>query len=146
MDGNTTREQVTMSDKTIFEKSIEEALNLPTESPAMVQPLKRVDVDSDLDSDFATARNNLHQIINQGSDALEEALIVAKTSEHPRAFEVVGQLIKTLVDANKDLLDIQKKLKDLKKVDEKDPTPQTINNSIFVGSTSELQQLINGRK
>jgi hypothetical protein len=135
-----------MSDKTIFEKSIEQALNLPIESPAMVQPLKRVDVDSDLDSDFATARNNLHQIINQGSDALEEALIVAKTSEHPRAFEVVGQLIKTLVDANKDLLDIQKKLKELKRVDEKDPTPQTINNSIFVGSTSELQQLINGRK
>jgi len=135
-----------MSDKTIFEKSIEEALNLPTESPAMVQPVKHIQVDSDLDSDFATARNNLHQIINQGSDALEEALIVAKTSEHPRAFEVVGQLIKTLVDANKDLLDIQKKLKELKRVDEKDPTPQTINNSIFVGSTSELQQLINGRK
>jgi len=146
MDLNITQEQVTMSDKTIFEKSIEQALNLPTESPAMVQPMKHVEVDSDLDSDFATARNNLHQIINQGSDALEEALIVAKTSEHPRAFEVVGQLIKTLVDANKDLLDIQKKLKDLKKVDEKDPTPQTINNSIFVGSTSELQQLINGRK
>ena len=59
---------------------------------------------------------------------------------------MVGQLIKTLVDANKDLLDIQKKLKELKRVDEKDPTPQTINNSIFVGSTSELQQLINGRK
>lgn len=134
-----------MSDKTIFEQSIEAALNLPIESPPMVQPLKPVVVDSDLDSDFATARNNLHQIINQGSDALEEALIVAKTSEHPRAFEVVGQLIKTLVDANKDLLDIQKKLKDLKKVDEKD-APQTINNSIFVGSTSELQQLINGRK
>jgi hypothetical protein len=120
-----------MSDKTIFEQSIEAALNLPIESPPMVQPLKPVVVDSDLDSDFATARNNLHQIINQGSDALEEALIVAKTSEHPRAFEVVGQLIKTLVDANKDLLDIQKKLKDLKKVDEKD-APQTINNSIFV--------------
>jgi len=136
-----------MSDKTIFEKSIEAALNLPAESPPMVQPIARVEVDSDLDSDFATARNNLHQIINQGSDALEEALIVAKTSEHPRAFEVVGQLIKTLVDANKDLLDIQKKLKDLKKVDEKDaPSQQTINNSIFVGSTSELQQLINGRK
>lgn len=134
-----------MSDKTIFEQSIESALNLPIDSPSMVQPLKPIAVDSDLDSDFATARNNLHQIINQGSDALEEALIVAKTSEHPRAFEVVGQLIKTLVDANKDLLDIQKKLKDLKKVDEKD-APQTINNSIFVGSTSELQQLINGRK
>ena len=134
-----------MSDKTIFEQSIESALNLPVDSPSMVQPIKPIAVDSDLDSDFATARNNLHQIINQGSDALEEALIVAKTSEHPRAFEVVGQLIKTLVDANKDLLDIQKKLKDLKKVDEKD-APQTINNSIFVGSTSELQQLINGRK
>jgi hypothetical protein len=134
-----------MSDKTIFEQSIESALNLPINSPPMVQPLKPIAVDSDLDSDFATARNNLHQIINQGSDALEEALIVAKTSEHPRAFEVVGQLIKTLVDANKDLLDIQKKLKELKRIDEKD-APQTINNSIFVGSTSELQQLINGRK
>jgi hypothetical protein len=131
--------------KTNFEISVENALNLPA-SPPMVETLPPIEVSSDVDDDFATARNNLHNIIHKGNDALEEALIVAKTSEHPRAFEVVGGLIKTLVDANKDLLDIQKKLKDLKKSDDPKETPQNINNSIFVGSAAELQALINGRK
>jgi hypothetical protein len=113
----------------------------------MVEMLPPVEVSSDVDDDFATARNNLHNIIHKGNDALEEALLVAKTSEHPRAFEVVGGLIKTLVDANKDLLDIQKKLKDLKKSDNpRDAAPQNVNNSIFVGNAAELQALINGRK
>jgi hypothetical protein len=132
--------------KTNFEISVENALNLPA-SPPMVEMLPPVEVSSDVDDDFATARNNLHNIIHKGNDALEEALLVAKTSEHPRAFEVVGGLIKTLVDANKDLLDIQKKLKDLKKSDNpRDATPQNVNNSIFVGNAAELQALINGRK
>jgi hypothetical protein len=138
-----------MTDKTNFEISVEQALGLPTNSPPMVQKLPEVEVSSDVDNDFATARNNLHKIIHQGNDALEEALIVAKTSEHPRAFEVVGGLIKTLVDANKDLLDIQKKLKDLKKSDDpREAGPQTVQaqNAIFVGTSAELQQLINGRK
>ena len=134
-----------MNQKTNFEISVENALNLPA-SPPMVQKLPDVEVNEDVDKDFQTARNNLHNIIHKGNDALEEALLVAKTSEHPRAFEVVGGLIKTLVDANKDLLDIQKKLKDLKKSDDPKETPQNINNSIFVGSAAELQALINGRK
>ena len=137
-----------MSDKTNFEISVEQALNLP-DSPPMVQPVAPIEVNehADIDDDFATARNNLHQIIHKGNDALEEALLVAKSSEHPRAFEVVGGLIKTLVDANKDLLDIQKKLKDLKKVeDEKAPQSVQAQNAIFVGNAAELQQLINGRK
>jgi hypothetical protein len=135
-----------MSEKTNFEISVENALNLPA-SPPMVEMLPPVEVSSDVDDDFATARNNLHNIIHKGNDALEEALLVAKTSEHPRAFEVVGGLIKTLVDANKDLLDIQKKLKDLKKTDE-EKNPQSVHaqNAIFVGNAAELQQLINGRK
>jgi hypothetical protein len=115
----------------------------------MVQlsPPIEVSSDADIDGDFAIARNNLHQIIHKGNDALEEALIMAKTSEHPRAFEVVGQLIKTLVDANKDLLDIQKKLKELKKDDNvKSETSIQATNAIFVGNASELQSLINGRK
>lgn len=137
-----------MSEKTNFEMSVEHALGLP-DSPPMVQAVTPIEVNqnANIDDDFATARNNLHQIIHKGNDALEEALIVAKTSEHPRAFEVVGQLIKTLVDANKDLLDIQKKLKDLKKSDdEKAPQSVQAQNAIFVGSAAELQQLINGRK
>ena len=137
-----------MSEKTNFEMSVEQALGLP-DSPPMVQAVAPIEVNqnADIDDDFATARNNLHQIIHKGNDALEEALLVAKTSEHPRAFEVVGQLIKTLVDANKDLLDIQKKLKDLKKTDdEKAPQSVQAQNAIFVGNAAELQQLINGRK
>ena len=137
-----------MSDKTNFEISVEQALNLP-DSPPMVQPVAPIEVNenADIDDDFATARKNLHQIIHKGNDALEEALLVAKSSEHPRAFEVVGGLIKTLVDANKDLLDIQKKLKDLKKSDdEKAPQSVQAQNAIFVGNAAELQQLINGRK
>lgn len=142
-----------MSDKTNFEVSVEQALGLPESSPPMVQKTQPVEVvhaesaETNIDDDFATARSNLHQIIHKGNDALEEALLVAKTSEHPRAFEVVGQLIKTLVDANKDLLDIQKKLKDLKKTDdEKVPQSVQAQNAIFVGNAAELQQLINGRK
>lgn len=141
-----------MNEKTNFELSVENALGLPESSPPMVQKQTEVQViestDSNVDDDFATARRNLHKIIHQGNDALEEALLVAKTSEHPRAFEVVGGLIKTLVDANKDLLDIQKKLKDLKKSD--DPreaaAPVQAQNAIFVGNAAELQALVNGRK
>jgi hypothetical protein len=143
-----------MSEKTNFEISVENALGLPESSPLMVQKTQEVEIvhaestDTNIDDDFATARRNLHKIIHQGNDALEEALLVAKTSEHPRAFEVVGGLIKTLVDANKDLLDIQKKLKDLKKSD--DPKESsgsvTAQNAIFVGSAAELQALVNGRK
>ena len=138
-----------MSEKTNFELSVEQALGLPESSPPMVQAVAPIEVNenADIDDDFATARRNLHQIIHKGNDALEEALLVAKTSEHPRAFEVVGGLIKTLVDANKDLLDIQKKLKDLKKTDdEKAPQSVQAQNAIFVGNAAELQQLINGRK
>jgi hypothetical protein len=143
-----------MSEKTNFEISVENALGLPESSPPMVQKTQEVEIvhaestDTNIDDDFATARRNLHKIIHQGNDALEEALLVAKTSEHPRAFEVVGGLIKTLVDANKDLLDIQKKLKDLKKSDDPKESSGSVNaqNAIFVGSAAELQALVNGRK
>ena len=138
-----------MNEKTNFEVSVENALGLPSSEP-MVKPLAPVEVNpnAEVDNDFATVRHNLHQIIHKGNDALEEALLVAKTSEHPRAFEVVGQLIKTMVEANKDLLDIQKKLKDLKKSDDpkESVAPIQAENAIFVGTSAELQALINGRK
>ena len=72
-------------------------------------------------------------------------LHLAKASEHPRAFEVVGQLIKTLTDANKDLLELQKKRKDLQKSDDRKSEAKNVTNAVFVGSTSELQALINKR-
>lgn len=98
----------------------------------------------DIDSDYNYARDNLYDVIGKGSQALDYLLELAKASEHPRAFEVVSQLTKTLVDANKDLLDIQKKVKDLKRQDEKE-SPKNVTNALFVGSTADLQKLINGR-
>ena len=69
---------------------------------------------------------------------IETTLELAKASEHPRAFEVVGQLTKTLVDANNNLLDIQKKVKELSR----ESSPQNVTNALFVGSTSDLQKLL----
>lgn len=98
----------------------------------------------EIDSDYKYARENLYGVIEKGTEALDALIDLAKASEHPRAFEVVSQLSKTLVDANKDLLDIQKKVKDLKKTEEKE-APKNVTNALFVGSTAELQKLVNGR-
>jgi hypothetical protein len=100
----------------------------------------------DISNDYRYARENLYDVIEKGSHALEELLNLAKASEHPRAFEVISQLTKTLVDANKDLLDIQKKVKELRKEEETQKGPNNVTNALFVGSTSELQKLINGEK
>lgn len=98
-------------------------------------------VPDDLAGDFKVARENIHDVISKGTVALDYMLEVAKASEHPRAFEVVSQLTKTLIDANKDLLDLQKKFKDLT-AEEKDQQPQNVTNALFVGSTADLQKLL----
>lgn len=105
---------------------------------------KSKDQTKDIQTDYEYARSNLYQVIEKGSYALDSLLELAKASEHPRAFEVVGQLTKTLVDANKDLLDIQKKVKDLKKEEEQNETAKggTVNNNLFVGSTADLLKMI----
>ena len=90
------------------------------------------------------ARDNLYDVIEKGTFALDNLLELAKASEHPRAFEVVSQLTKTLVEANKDLLDIQKKVKILREEETKDPSAGVTNNTLYVGSTADLQKLING--
>ena len=105
---------------------------------------KKVDVPDEIDNDYKYARENLYGVIEKSTDALDNLIDLAKASEHPRAFEVVAQLTKTLVDANKDLLDIQKKVKDLKKEDKKE-NPKNVTNALFVGSTAELQKMISGR-
>ena len=73
---------------------------------------RKVEVPTDVQDDYKYARNNLYDVIDKGNEALDYLLELAKASEHPRAFEVVGQITKTLVDANNNLLDLQKKLKD----------------------------------
>ena len=93
------------------------------------------------DNDYEYARNNLYDIIDKGTSALEDMVDIARQSESPRAFEVVTNLIKTLAETNKDLLELAKKQKELdKKEDSGDP--RTVNNNLFVGSSAELLKMI----
>lgn len=125
----------------IFDIDTELVEEVVSQSTALEKPKEDTE---DIEADYKHARDNLYSVIDKGTEALDYLLELAKASEHPRAFEVVSQLTKTLVDANKDLLDIQKKVKDLKKADEKE-SPKSVTNALFVGSTAELQKLINGR-
>ena len=128
---------------TKFEKNMEDIFDLP-EKIEQSKDLKPVDnKDETVDNDFKYARENLYNIIERGSDALNTLVDVANQSQHPRAFEVVGQLVKTLSDTNKDLLELQKKVKVIKK--DIPDQPQNVTNALFVGNTSELQKMINKR-
>lgn len=131
--------------KTKFEDSMQEVLNLadspPITTPAIIDPV--VSDSADLNNDYKYARENLYGIIEKGSQALDELVAVAQASEHPRAYEVVGQLVRTLTDANKDLLKIQKDIKELKGSSK---SPSHVTNALFVGNTAELQKLVKGRK
>lgn len=92
-------------------------------------------------NDYEYARQNMYDIIEKGTSALEDIVDIARQSESPRAFEVVTNLIKTLADANKDLMDLAKKNKELSKPDSSNET-KTVNNNLFVGSSSELLKMI----
>lgn len=132
--------------KTQMEQNFEDIFDLPTsnaiveDAPSeLLEPSLPV-VNNDIDNDYQYARENLYNVIERGSDALNTLVELANQSESPRAFEVVGTLIKTLTDANKDLLEIQKKVKSLK--EETNTGPKNVTNALFVGNTAELQQLI----
>ena len=96
-------------------------------------------VDAQVQDDFEYARGNLIAAIEKGQEALTDIVSVAGLSQHPRACEVVATLLKTVADANKDLLELQKRKRDLTG---ETAAPTTVNNNLFVGSTTELQQLI----
>lgn len=113
--------------------------------PAVVKDSHHVDVpeEQSIDTDFEMTRKNLHLLLMQGEDALMGALEVAKASEHPRAFEVVGTLMKQLADVNQQLLDLHRQKAKLDEPSKGSPGKQvTNNNAIFVGSTSELNKMI----
>ena len=100
--------------------------------------------DKDPDSDFETGRENLYKLLDKGNEAIDGILALAKEGEHPRAYEVAGQLIKTVADVSKDLLELQEKLKKIKGVADKGP--KNVTNALFVGSTTELQKLLKDKK
>ena len=95
----------------------------------------------DIARDYEYTRGNLYSIIEKGQEAIDGILELAQDSEMPRAYEVAGQLIKNVADATDKLMDLQKKLKEVNE-EEKTKGPSTVNNALFVGSTSELSKLL----
>ena len=127
-------------------KIVEQALPVIVAEQPKKEVISGAPNDESIDADYEYARENLKLFIEQGKVAMENIIFLAKEGESPRAYEVVGQLIKTLSDTNKDLLDLGKKVKDLKnKKDDTQQPSQHITNALFVGSTAELQKLIGKR-
>jgi len=116
---------------------IGDALNMNPLQPLLTTAQKK----SLVPTDYEYARGSMISVIEKGNEALSDMLSVAQQSQQPRAYEVVATLLKTIADTNKDLLELQKKHKDIENMDGPQ-TPQTINNNLFVGSTAELQKLI----
>ena len=132
-------------------KQLDKAFNIaPTEvvveetnvedSPVGIQKPDRLSKD-DIEKDYEYTRGNLYSIIEKGQEAINGILELAQESEMPRAYEVAGQLIKSVSDATDKLMDIQKKLKDVEE-ESKPKGPNTVNNALFVGSTAELAKMI----
>jgi hypothetical protein len=103
------------------------------------------DVKQDLTDAYQQSKENLQEIIDQGKDAMEVILQIAKDGQHPRAFEVYGTLLKNMVDANKELLNIQKTMRDMDGKKKGDGDTK-IDKAIFVGSTAELNKLLNNKE
>lgn len=124
---------------------LSKALNLtPFNDP--VKAIAQKAHDDSAKNDFEMARSNIHEVIQNGTFAIEKLAQIADSSQHPRAFEVLAKLMDTMLQANKDLLDLQKTIRE---IDAKD-TPisseaKTVNN-LFVGSTADLQKAIESMK
>ena len=129
--------------KTVNEK-LNDILDIEPTSVTEVVPKPVTTVPAEItDDDYEYARNNLKGLIENGKEVMQNIMFVAKESESPRSYEVVGQLIKTLAETNKDLLDLAKKSKELRSDKEEKSGDTNITNALFVGSTTELQKFLN---
>ena len=117
---------------------------MPIEKPKEVSKDVIVPEDKDPDIDFETGRKNLYNLLDKGNEAIDRILSLAKEGEHPRAYEVAGQLIKTVSEVSQNLLDLQEKLKKIKDVP--NTGPKSVTNALFVGSTTELTKLLKEKK
>ena len=98
---------------------------------------------NDAQADYEYQRAQFYKLVDRGSVAIDGILELAKEGEHPRAYEVAGQLIKNVAEVTEKLGDLQKKMKELKEVPE--TGPKNVTNALFVGSTAELQKMIKGK-
>ena len=125
----------------IVEEIIDPKPLVPRPEGALIEATSR---DADIDIDYQYSRENFYSLIERGQDAITGILDLAKESEHPRTYEVAGQLIKTVSEVTERLADLQQKMQFLKEVPDK--APQNVTNALFIGSTKELQQLMKQEK
>jgi len=114
--------------------------------PIGSKPMTQLIAVNNIDDDAEFARQNIRELIQKGNDAVEGILHVAKESEHPRAYEVAANLIKNLSDLNKDLMEIQKRKKDLVPQEHKNSGNINVDKAVFVGSTTELVKFLKNNK
>jgi hypothetical protein len=136
----------------VFDKNMEEFFDVAVVEPVKVETFKAPAVSTgqttpeelsqDLSDAYQQSKDNLQEIIDQGKEAMEEILNVAKAGQHPRAFEVYGTLLKNMVDANKELLNIQKQMRDMDKSKKETSKTSIDKAAIFVGSTAELSKML----
>ena len=111
--------------------------------PAERNPIDKLDLKQDLVDSYEQTKSNLQDLIDNGKDAMDELRQIASAGQHPRAFEVYATLLKNMVDANKELLNVQKQMRDM---DGKKKEGDTrIDKAIFVGSTAELSKLVKSK-
>ena len=114
--------------------------------PIDYQTTEIVQVKTPVEDDAEFARANIRDLISKGNSAIDNLLQVATASEHPRAYEVAAGLIKNLADLNKDLLEIQKRKRDLDPTQSNSNSTTNIDKAVFVGSTTELVKFLKNNK
>ena len=137
-----------MSSKT--KDILDEILDIEETTGELVEPkpstltIKRDDKLDDVDSDYKYQRENFYNLIERGQDAIDGILEVAKQSDHPRSYEVAGNLISQVAEVTEKLSRLQSSMKRLKEVPSN--APKNVTNALYVGSTAELQKLLKGDK
>ena len=112
---------------------------VPTVLPKIIPNIVEVSED-DIEDDYKYQRDNFYNLVEKGSAAIDGILELAKESEHPRTYEVAGQLIKNVAEVTEKLGDLQEKMRRLKEVPSN--APKNVTNALFVGSTKELQKML----
>ena len=121
------------------------AVELAKSEPVQKKVIPRPKEDNeDLENDYKYQRENFYNLVEKGTDAIEGILEIARESEHPRTYEVAGNLIKQVAEVTEKLGDLQEKIKKLKEVPNN--APKSVTNALYVGSTAELQKMLKGKK
>ena len=122
---------------------VESAMRVVSPPKPVLVPETKMN-EEDVDNDYKYQRENFYNLIERGQDAIDGILDLARESEHPRTYEVAGNLIKQVAEVTEKLGDLQGKMKKLKEVP--NSAPKNVTNALFVGSTAELQKMLKGKE